>query len=70
VVQFLFSDSSACTVNIKDFHVSIRIIDPGGEGKIVDDGNLQLPSGIVKVHSIGHPARVVANGIAEGLADF
>jgi hypothetical protein len=27
-------DSSVCAVNIKDFHVSIRIIDPVSEGKI------------------------------------
>lgn len=65
--------SSVSGVNIKNFHMAVRIINPVSEGEFVDDGNLELPTGVIKVHSIGHHEWVAAdggNGVSEGFTGF
>lgn len=49
------------------------VVDPVGEGKIVDDGDLKLPAGVVKVRGTSHCQRVTTdggNGIAEVFPGF
>lgn len=53
--------------------MAVRIIDPVSEGEFADDGNLELPASVVKVHSISHYEWVSADGgnsISEGVTGF
>jgi len=65
--------SSVRAVNVENFNVSIRIINPVGNCKITNDRNLQPPSAIVKIHSVAHLKRLAANGcnrFTEGLTNL
>jgi len=64
---------AVCGMDIEDFQMPFGVVDPIDEREVADDGDLEFPTGVVKVSGVGHCEGIGAdgcNGAAKGVPDF